>query len=573
MISTMMDSHPPTAIRKRFMVFILLVVSMHMWAQLEEVPVFRTSAEAVLVPVAVREKSGKLASGLQKDKFKILVDGKQVELASFEEVRSTGVVSPLRREPGTYNNLVADQEHPRRTLVLLLDYMNTPYLRRNEAAKAMAEFLNKEMKPDLPVALVALTWKGLSVVQSFTNDAGDLSLALRRSRAQMTRDSALGLYWMTFTPDTSTRSTLLRERIYQTLEELEQLGNALAGVPGRKIVVWVSGAFPFEPRDPRSITQVDTQYVKDYERVWRTLNQANVSLYSVDANGLINTLWNGRFSADHRGPAFNPRTVGTPASLYNTAAQDQDTLRQFANHTGGSYCLNRNDLDKCIAEAENEAEDYYLLSFRAGSDLTRSWHRIQVHVSGGKYEVRAREGFSLEPPKPLSPNAEMHQIGKALRSPVMYTGLPLTLKVLEVKALPKTSPAADPSKLQREFPPAATMRFELHLPPHTVQFDTLGHNALDVTFMAVAIDKKGEFVADLAKSASINLNTEEQRAADVKGVRFESEFVLPEGDLRVRFAVRDRITGRIGTVEAPIHVENEAEPAQEEGPKIATPGS
>ena len=53
---------------------------------------------------------------------------------------------------------------------------------------------------------------------------------------------------------------------------------------------------------------------------------------------------------------------------------------------------------------------------------------------------------------------------------------------------------------------------------------------------------------------SANLNETELREADTSGTEVDNEIALPAGRLRVRFAVRDRMTGRIGTVEAPIEV-------------------
>lgn len=510
---------------------------------------FTSRTDVVLVPVAVREKSGQVASGLKKESFRLMVDGKPVSLASFEEVESGAAPALLPVERGVYTNRIANEEQPQRLTVLLLDYLNTPFLNREEERREVAKFVQQELKPDEPVALLALTRGGLRLLQSFTTSSGDLTVAVRRSR--MSRSEMNGLHWVGPMPQDPPGQFILRERIRTTLEKLEQLGNALAGVPGRKVVVWMTGGFPYLPYDRFSLTHQNTEFLDDYERVWHTLNQANVSLYPIDAKGLVNTLFERRFSAV-RGRA----PMGPPGLRYNVFQEEQDTLKSFADETGGVACVNRDQYVSCIEAAQREAVDYYLLSFRVTPEMrTNDWHRIQVKVDG-KYEVRARQGFTVEKPKVPDANDELKLMARALRSPLEYTGLKLSFQWLDVKPLPAgsvRSPAVDKGPAAN-YPPSALAKFRIELAPRSVEIDTANNNRIELGIMAVGLDNNGEYVCELAKGVDVHLNEAELRQADTSGTRVDNEVALPAGRLRVRFAVRDRMTGRIGTVEAPIEV-------------------
>ncbi len=524
--------------------------------QTAKTPTFTSRSEIVLVPVAVRAKSGQVASGLKKEDFRLAVDGKPISIASFEEVKSGAAPALLPITRGVYTNRIANEDRPQRLTVLLLDFLNTPFLNQEEERQEVGKFLQHQLKPDEPVALLALTRRGLRLLQSFTTDSGDLSVALRRTR--MSRSEMNGLHWVGPMPeDDMSGQFILRDRIRLTLEELEQLGNALAGVPGRKVVVWTTGGFPYLPYDRHAAANLNTDFVGDYERVWHSLNQANVSLYPIDAKGLVNKLFEGRegrYSAANGRAALGPRGLTPPR--YDRFQQEQDTLEKFADETGGVACINRNQYASCIDDAQREAVDYYLLSFGVTPEMrNRDWHKIRVKVDG-KYEVRARQGFTVEKPKDPDAKDEMKLVGRALRSPLEYTGLKMSFQWLDVKPItagnasapaPEKSPAA-------KYPPVAVAKFRLQLAPRSVDIDTTNQNRLQLTLMAVAVDERGEYVCELAKGVDANLNDAEVRDFDSAGTELDNEVALPAGRLRVRFAVRDRMTGRIGTIEAPIDI-------------------
>ena len=83
----------------------------------------------------------------------------------------------------------------------------------------------------------------------------------------------------------------LRRRAQLTTDALEGIANHLAGVPGRKNLVWVSAAFPFVVETDHGPQIMN----KPVDRATRAINSADIAVYPVDIRGLI--------------PALNPTTA------------------------------------------------------------------------------------------------------------------------------------------------------------------------------------------------------------------------------------------------------------------------
>jgi Ca-activated chloride channel homolog len=99
------------------------------------------------------------------------------------------------------------------------------------------------------------------------------------------------------------------------------------------------------------------------------------------------------------------RTEGSDATIYAIgqcravrASNLQDLLRRFATLSGGRAFFT-DDVVKLGAVFEEILEDLrnqYVLSYPSPStQRDGAWHRIRVEVAGGKYHVRARQGYRL----------------------------------------------------------------------------------------------------------------------------------------------------------------------------------
>lgn len=79
-------------------------------------------------------------------------------------------------------------------------------------------------------------------------------------------------------------------RVEETLAAIEAIARHLAGLPGRKNLIWVSGGFPFHiGMDSLELgsTRDRRMFTPEMERATRAVNSANLAIYPVDARGLI----------------------------------------------------------------------------------------------------------------------------------------------------------------------------------------------------------------------------------------------------------------------------------------------
>jgi VWFA-related protein len=76
----------------------------------------------------------------------------------------------------------------------------------------------------------------------------------------------------------------------------------------------------------------------------------------------------------------------------------QKLLERLAETSGGRSFFSQDPqkLDAIFAEIMEDIRNQYLLAYPAPSDKRDgAWHRIQVQAGGGKYHVRARQGYRL----------------------------------------------------------------------------------------------------------------------------------------------------------------------------------
>jgi hypothetical protein len=87
---------------------------------------FRTQTILVQVPVVVTDKSGNHIHGLTKDDFRLLENGKDQKVSTFEELVASNSQLPVAAlKPGQFGNLTLSEEQPRTVTVIALDTVNT----------------------------------------------------------------------------------------------------------------------------------------------------------------------------------------------------------------------------------------------------------------------------------------------------------------------------------------------------------------------------------------------------------------------------------------------------------------
>lgn len=186
-----------------------------------------------------------------------------------------------------------------------------------------------------------------------------------------------------------------------TVGALKEMIDTLAGLPGRKAILYVSDGLPMVPGqdvyyavDARFGAQggsgvLTDSFGYDASREFRDLaNAANanrVSFYTIDAAGLR---LQSSFAAENARPSASVLVDST----YNS--NHQSPLRFLADTTGGQAIINTNRVLPGLEKIARDFDTYYSLGFSPTHAANGRYYGLQVRVKGRRdLVVRHREGY------------------------------------------------------------------------------------------------------------------------------------------------------------------------------------
>jgi VWFA-related protein len=547
---------------------------------------FTSRTELVLIPTLVTDKSGAHVGGLKKEDFTILENGSPRQIATFEEITSDPRWLTRTVKPGEFSNTVAGSGATRRVTLIVLDLLNTSFVDQGYARKELLKYLEQSVDRREPTGLYTLDRSGIHVVHDFTTDPGVLMAALRKVRGDTTHmvDGGEDLESMTgnaspmgsdglgaqSTP-TNAASAIQQEAdriqamvedavlnfqsfqqrvaITYTLEAMQQVAQSLAGFPGRKSLIWAGGGFPFSVSDnTMHLAPAGRDSLVDvlplYERTWQLLNDAQIALYPIDVKGLTSNSPGANIAAPN-----DPRHPGRYTQSTNWRQLDtQATFETFAASTGGRPYFNSNDLAKGFREAVHDSAQYYMLGYYLDRSNTKSgWRKLAVKVKHEHIEVRARTGFFVTNATVNPEVTRDNDLAAALKSPLDYTALSIDARWEPVAA---SQPAGNQPTGKK------TVHFVLNVAPDAYLVDVADSNHLMIDFVAIARTETGQQAGQpMGKKIDVHATAEQLASINEKGISYRGVLDLAPGEYSVRIVVRDGLSGRIGSVAAPIKVE------------------
>jgi len=140
----------------------------------------------VLVPVIVTDRTGKHVPGLAKDVFRLEENGKTQSVSVFEEVTTEKLaIPPISKGHGGFSNFAFHDERPWRMTIVVLDMVNTPWLRQIDAKEQLTNYLLRSIDRDEAIALFGLSGNGLRQLHSVTADTQVLVSSLQKLRLSL----------------------------------------------------------------------------------------------------------------------------------------------------------------------------------------------------------------------------------------------------------------------------------------------------------------------------------------------------------------------------------------------------
>ena len=512
---------------------------------------FKSNARLVLVDVVATDDAGQPVHSLRPQDFTVMEDGKPQHITGFQEQQADNKPQPtplaLNLPKNVFTNYASRSDTGALT-VLLFDSLNTDRLHLTYAKQELLNFL-KKLPPGKRIALFTLG-NQLRMVQSFTEDTDGLIAAAQKlsnsphptySNAEEMSNSIGELKESGILKTPAAFSAVagfmedeykghLETRSQDTLDALKQLARALAVVPGRKNLIWISAGFPFD------ITANSQQL----QKTAALLAATQIAVYPIDVRGAMTMSAEGSTPDSVLFAPVQTESYETLSGLDQENMSLQETMRNMARMTGGRAYLNRNDLHNTIASSMETGSNYYTLAYRPqNTDWDGKFRKVTVKSTRSKVKLLYRSGYY------------------ALRDPLGSTDDPDHVVSL---AMQPTSPLSTQLIMKaRVVPPEGTdepTSVDILVDVRDLSFHQTGdaQKAPEVQFVAIAWDAKGQQCTSFSEDYHATLSPSQLQALIRTGLQLHKEMMLKPGSYQLRLGVMDRISGRIGTLDVPLSI-------------------
>lgn len=409
-------------------------------APLDEAFGEQIDVRVVNVEAVVTDRQGHRVDDLKPDDFRLKVDGKEVPVSFFSEVRegkAAGAAAvpdkPDRATVAPAGGVGPGEAVGTRYLLFIDDYFSTA-VRRNEVLKSLKKDL-AGLGPSDKMAVVAFDGARLARLSAWTGSADELGRVLDQAMARpahgLDRVSELRSFLQSqdFSEQVESDPTADKDALVvarpQTPDRIQQIASgglnmqeraygdvlvrqidgavsaavsAMRGAGstgGRKVMLLLSGGWPFSVqgflRGADSLSP--TPELPDGEHLLRpltlTANLLGFTLYPVDVPGIETT-------------AADATSFGAQPAGNNLREQEvEGALHFLADETGGRPLLNglRQEAFPTVAA---DVRSYYWLGFTPTWERNDRRHRVELEVLRKGLRIRSRNSF-LD----LSPRAEL----------------------------------------------------------------------------------------------------------------------------------------------------------------------
>jgi len=376
----------------------------------------------VNIDVYVTDKAGNRVLGLTKDDFELYEEKRPVTITNFYAVedgkpvieqagQSTGgVEAPEAPVPQDEVDIPEDQ---RLHLVVYIDNWNIKPFSRNRIFRYIREFLRTQLSVGDRVMLVTYD-REPHVRREFTSDPIAIASALfeleelsgygvrlEGDRREILNDIAEARNRSGIEARVRAYAESLYNDLTFSIRSVKELVDTLAGLPGRKAVLYVSEGLEMVPGEDvyyalqeatggRNLTFEARNYdlSRKFTELANAANANRVSFYTIDAAGLrVST----RMSVEQR----NPGGSALVDSVY--WGNLHGSIRLMADRTGGVSVVNTNDPTAGLTRMAEDFKNYYSLGYSPARAADGRYHKVDVKVKDKSYQVRHRDGYRDKP--------------------------------------------------------------------------------------------------------------------------------------------------------------------------------
>jgi len=552
--------------------------------------VIRSSTRLVQLSVIAQDGKGEPITGLKKEDFTVLDEGKPQNIAFF----SCGASPPASPPPALPSNYFTNRfdlkgEDPGAVTVILFDSLNTSSQDQSFVRKQILRFL-QTVKPQDHVALYALS-TNLIVLHDFTRDVSALVAAINRATPKelaafdASNPEVIDFQAVTGDPQWQSFQNRLNNaqgqiadrnmlnRIGMTAAAMEIIAAHVANISGRKSLIWVSGGFPIQIGMPKlgnpqiqvqpaassgtgadpgtaagqgrpqpagggdpanQLTRIEREnsdQTATIRKATNALNRVDMSIYPVDARGVM---LNSGMAPTDRTASLQP-SLSTGGFFERQDVHDTATL--LADRTGGKAFYGTNDISDAIRRAFDDARYACNLGFYPDhGKWDGKFRELKAKVKADGAHLRYRQGYYASVEGSSAADVVISSLHQAAMSPLETTSLGMVVNGKVV---------APPS--------ARNLQLQIALDPRQFLLKESGgrqNGALDMAFVQRAVT--GNILAGDKQHLEINFEQKQYEFLCKAGMILQRHVTaLPDAE-EIRVVVRDLRSGFVGSVTIPV---------------------
>lgn len=508
------------------------------------------------IDVVVTDKAGKPITGLTKDDFEILEDGKPRAITNFSEFSMTTEAST------TPTNVEEPPKRPRRIL-FFLDDTSTDAFHRKQLFESIGRNIDAMMRPGDEAAAVAFNGRPRAIID-YTKDVAAIKAALAKDSAANTATAAMESQEMIkrdcfqFIEMTLERPPKMsieqafsqcnqkirfyaghaQQRTEMVAKAVKLTLSTLAGADAKKVLIFAGGSLPELPG-----VDLSQWALREFASRMRTAPPEKAVLQSqenstravlrtiaTDANAAGVTMYMIGLGDNSQGMlAASRRNTSDIADTFMDFTNTAMPFNAIAFETGGVALTGSRNFALALETVIRDLDSFYSLGFRGGDE---GEHRLVVKAKNRDYKVRARRSYPVK-----SPDQQMvdRVVAYTLDAPVRNDWI-------------VTVETATPVKTDKGFKVNVKV-----LIPQTI---TLLPDKTDVAggfILYFMLRMKDGTMSEVAKrTQAVRIPAASAKAALQQPILYAFDLSIPEGEQTLSIAVVDQIASVAGFARASI---------------------
>jgi VWFA-related protein len=506
---------------------------------LDQGQVFRAEANLVEISTVVVNQRGERVSGLKREDFEVLEDGRPQRIEQFLAVDlETRNADTTDRTFGGFRDTLAppdlaSNDVEGRAYAIVLDYFHLAPEEMPRVRTAVRQFVEGHLGEHDTACVVRMSYSpygslfttdrkqllrlaGITLQPgSLRTQTGDDIPVQEPTKLAPIREPTMGM---------ALDLAMAADGTERSLEELGRVAEYLGQLRFRRktVLLFSQGIgidlFGGYTGSSPAIRDASDRAARALKEFVAAATRNDVTVYAIDARGL------SAVTADSSG----------------TRHAEWDSLRILSRETGGDAVVAFNQFDLPFSRIVDDSSRYYVLGYYTKVPSTnKDFHALKVRTIDPQLTVRTRTGFygnAAIHPAVKTPNGKSTQVDKLLAYPLSVSDGGLHLAISASVAGRTGGRGIVQVALEIKGPELLLDR----------EGRDLADNELEIAY--AALDDVEKTVSHGAKRVSFRRSDESWPKIAEKGWRYLTVVPIPAGAHQLRLAARETKIGRFGSV-------------------------